>query len=187
NRIIHGKLTLQRVPVDLHACVRQALEVSRGDFEAKHLELNVALEAERHQVLGEAARLRQVFWNLLKNAAKFTPARGRVTVRSRNLTDGGEPWIAVEVVDSGIGIEPAALAKIFDPFEQGNPDLGRRYGGLGLGLTIARNLVETHGGQLRAASAGPGQGATFTAELPALSHPDAPGELAPTPGAESQR
>jgi two-component system CheB/CheR fusion protein len=183
NRIVHGKLTLQCVPVDLHACVRQALEVSEGDFRAKNLELNVALQAELHQVLGETARLQQVFWNLLKNAAKFTPAGGRVTVRSYNLTGGDEPKIALEVADTGIGMEPAMLAKIFEPFEQGSPDLARRYGGLGLGLTIARNLVDAHGGQLRAASAGQGRGATFTVELPAWVQPNAPGEPPPEPGA----
>ncbi|MBV9489367.1 MAG: PAS domain-containing protein [Verrucomicrobia bacterium] len=168
NRIVHGKLQLRRVPLDVHACVRQAVEISQEDFNAKRLQLALRLEAMPHQVWADGGRLRQAFWNLLKNAAKFTPEGGQVTVRSRNLTEAGEPRIAVEITDNGIGIEPEALAKIFDPFEQGSPDLGRRYGGLGLGLAIARSLVEAHGGRLWATSAGPGQGASFTVEVPAL-------------------
>jgi signal transduction histidine kinase len=128
--------------------------------------------------------LRQAFWNLLKNAAKFTPAGGRVMVRSRTRTEGGEARIALEVADSGIGIAPEALAKIFDPFEQGGPDLGRRYGGLGLGLAIARSLIAAHGGRLWAASTGPGHGAIFTAELPAWEPPESGGEPVPEPGTE---
>lgn len=98
---------------------------------------------------------------------------------------GDQRKVVLEIADNGIGIEPAALARIFDPFNQGNPDLARRYGGLGLRLTIARSLVDAHGGQLNAASAGPGQGATFTVELPAWPDSDAPGEPAPDPGAAS--
>jgi signal transduction histidine kinase len=108
--------------------------------------------------------LRQVFWNLLQNAAKFTPEGGAVTVRTRDLEAGG---VAVEVADSGSGIGPGLLPKIFDAFEQGGstPLLAR--GGLGLGLAISQAIVAAHGGRLLAASAGEGRGATFTVELPA--------------------
>jgi len=107
--------------------------------------------------------LQQVFWNLLKNAAKFTPAGGRVTIRSHNPAPDR---IAIEIADNGIGIEPESLTKIFDPFEQGGAAVARRYGGLGLGLAISHAIVQAHGGTLTATSAGRGQGAVFTVELP---------------------
>jgi signal transduction histidine kinase len=125
----------------------------------------MALSAAHSQVWGDPARLQQVFWNLLKNAAKFTPRGGKVAVRSGNLTEAGEPKIALEVADSGIGIKPGALAMIFDPFEQGSLDSARHYGGLGLGLAICHAIVTAHGGRLTVASAGPDRGATFTVEL----------------------
>ncbi len=165
SRIVHGKLELSREPLDLHACVRDALEVCHADFTAKSLRLDVALTAGDPTVEGDRSRLQQVFWNLLKNAAKFTPSGGSVTVRSRNPEPGR---ITVEVADDGIGIEPAALPKIFDPFEQGGAQVVRRYGGLGLGLAISHAVVDTHGGQLAASSAGPGRGATFTVSLATL-------------------
>jgi two-component system, chemotaxis family, CheB/CheR fusion protein len=163
NRIVHGKLESKALPVDLHACIRLALDVCARDLREKNLKLTVSLEAVLHHVLGDATRLQQVFCNLLQNAAKFTPNEGTVTVRSWNTESGG---VTVRLSDTGIGIEPEALEKIFDPFEQGSPDLARRYGGLGLGLAISRSLVLAHGGRLTAASPGPGQGATFTVELP---------------------
>ena len=134
------------------------------DFKAKNLRLSVSLEAQRYIVLGDAMRLEQVFSNLLQNAEKFTHNEGAITVHSQ---DQGGSRIAVEISDTGIGIKPEALETIFEPFEQGSPDLARRYGGLGLGLAIARSLVEAHGGRLTATSAGPGHGATFTVEVPA--------------------
>jgi signal transduction histidine kinase len=166
SRIVHGKLALKRAWVDVHDCVRQALEVSRPDFTVKALQLSVTLGAAPSQVWGDGARLRQVFWNLFKNAAKFTPRGGQVAVRSGNLmTEAGEPKIVLEVADSGIGIEPGALAKIFAPFDQGGAGVARRYGGLGLGLAICQAIVAAHRGRLTAVSAGPGRGAAFTVEL----------------------
>jgi signal transduction histidine kinase len=164
NRIVHGKLECKVLPMDLHACLRQALDISATDFNQKELNVTISLEAARHHVLGDATRLQQVFCNLLQNAAKFTPNGGVVTVRSRDSEEG----IVVELSDNGIGIAPEAFEKIFSPFEQGNPDLARRYGGLGLGLAIARSLVLAHGGRLTAASSGLNQGSTFTVELPHL-------------------
>jgi signal transduction histidine kinase len=125
---------------------------------------------------GEEARLQQVFWNLLQNAATFTPPGGAVTVRSREREGGG---VVVEVADTGAGIAPGLLAKLFDPFEQGGAEVGRRHGGLGLGLAICQGIVQAHGGRIWVDSAGPGQGATFTVELPAW-----PPEPAPRPEAE---
>jgi signal transduction histidine kinase len=138
------------------------------------------LEATNPTVSGEEARLQQVFWNLLQNAAKFTPEGGAVTVRSRDRDGGG---VIVEVSDTGVGIAPGLVAKLFDPFEQGGAEVGRRHGGLGLGLAICQGIVQAHGGRIWATSAGPGQGATFTVELPAASQLDAP---VPEPGAERQ-
>jgi two-component system CheB/CheR fusion protein len=164
SRIVHGKLEFGHLPVNLHACVRRVLEASETDLKVKNLRLNISLEATRDLVSGNAMRLEQVFTNLVQNAAKFTPA-GTVTVRSRDL---GGSCITVEIADTGIGIKPEALETIFEPFEQGSPDLARRYGGLGLGLAISRSIIEAHGGRLTATSEGLGHGATFTVELPAV-------------------
>jgi two-component system CheB/CheR fusion protein len=127
----------------------------------RHQSLSIDLEAVRHQVDGDAARLRQVFTNLLKNAAKFTPEGGHIAVRSWN--HGGR--VIVEVADDGMGIEPAALSRIFERFEQA--DGSTAAGGLGLGLAICRGMIELHGGKISAHSAGLGHGARFLVELPA--------------------
>ncbi|MGE5611372.1 MAG: ATP-binding protein, partial [Bacillota bacterium] len=120
-------------------------------------------------------RLQQVFWNLLNNATKFTPTGGRITLRTRNAIladdskpDGSCPTLIVEVCDSGIGIESDCLPRLFQAFEQGERSITRRFGGLGLGLTISKALIDAQGGQLTAASAGPNQGATFTIQLPTV-------------------
>ncbi len=161
SRIVHDKLELSLGPVDLHGCIRQALEVCQADFTTKEIKLTVALKARRHRVQGDASRLQQVFWNLFKNAAKFTPGGGSIAVRSRQA-DGK---IVVEVADNGVGIEADTLPKIFDPFEQGGPERARRDGGLGLGLAISHAIVLAHDGQLTAESPGRDQGATFRVQL----------------------
>ncbi len=114
--------------------------------------------------------MQQVFWNLLKNAAKFTPAGGKITVRSSNA----KKEIVVEVTDTGLGIQADALSKIFDAFEQGEPDRARVYGGLGLGLAISHAIVAAHGGQLSAASPGRQQGATFRMRLSTMAKDTTP-------------
>ena len=161
-RISRGKLEVIREPMDLHAAIRHAVEVTQTDLATKRQLLTVSLDAERPTLHGDATRLQQVFWNLLKNASKFTPEGGAVHVLSRN-----EPGrIVVEVRDTGAGFEPTGDERIFQPFEQGSLEITRQYGGLGLGLAIAKAAVEAHEGVLRAASAGVDQGATFTVELP---------------------
>src|SRR5206468_10580358 len=117
-----------------------------------------------------------VFWNVLKNAVKFTPQGGQIEVSTRNEDDGGHVQILVR--DSGLGISKEALARLFRPFEQGSDEIVKRYGGLGLGLTIARSLLIAHGGEISAQSDGLGRGATFILTLPCIA--DRP-EAAPVP------
>ncbi len=169
-RIGRGKLEIMRERVDAHQAVRRAVEVTDSDVQAKQLRLTLSLEAERHQLIGDFTRLQQVIWNLLKNAAKFTPTGGEVRVHSRNEGDN----IVITVADTGIGIEPAALTKIFETFTQGGSEITRNYGGLGLGLAIAKAVVEAHNGSVRVESAGPGKGATVTIELPLQPQEDQP-------------
>lgn len=163
-RIAHNKIDLLREPVDAHEMVRRAVEIcAPPDLESKKQRLTVALDAPRHQVVGDAARLQQVFWNLLKNASKFTPTGGEIRVVSSNHPAGR---LIIEVSDNGLGIAPEALPKIFDAFVQADEKITREFGGLGLGLALSKATVDAHGGVLRAASAGRGQGATLSVELP---------------------
>ncbi len=179
-KIDRGKLSLDREVADAHALVAQALDICRADVLAGDLRLELDLAASEHFADADPARLQQIAWNLIKNAIKFTPPGGRITIRTRNVQAGddgdgdgvpGRPRWALEVSDSGIGIEPDALPRIFVPMEQGDPRITRRFGGLGLGLAISRSLAEAHGGTLRAASEGRGLGATFTLELPTVPRP----------------
>lgn len=160
-RINRNRMELVIEPMDLHLAVRRALEVCTADLEAKKHHLSLDLAAGNSRVEGDPARLQQVFWNLIKNAVKFTPEGGRISLRSSN-----EPGrIFVEISDSGIGISAEALPKIFDPFEQGDRNFARQFGGLGLGLAISKATVEAHKGVLRVSSGGNDRGATFIVEL----------------------
>jgi two-component system, chemotaxis family, CheB/CheR fusion protein len=160
-RISRGKLELVLERVDVHEAVRRAVEVTRTEIEAKSQALQLELEAAEHQVLGDGRRLQQVFWNLLKNASKFTPEQGTIRVVSRN--ERGR--ISVEVHDTGVGFDPSEGDRIFAAFEQANDSVSREFGGLGLGLAIVKATVEAHGGTIRAHSAGKARGATFCLEL----------------------
>jgi len=161
-RIAKGKIELDRTPLDVHELLTSVLQSSRSDFFTRGVHVTTALVAEEHWADGDGARLQQVFLNLLRNAAKFTPSGGRVTLRSSNPQPGR---LRVAVTDTGRGIRPELLPRIFDAFDQGDVTAARRAGGLGLGLAIARNLVELHGGTLAAASEGEGRGASFTVEI----------------------
>ncbi|HSI12846.1 MAG TPA: PAS domain S-box protein [Chthoniobacter sp.] len=163
-RITSSKFEIIREDVDVHEAVRQAVEVSEGDLHGKEMQLTVALEATRHHLMGDFARIQQAFWNLLKNSAKFTPKGGQIRVHSWN--EGEDLFVAV--TDTGIGIPEDALSKIFDAFTQASPEIPRKFGGLGLGLAIAKAAIDAHGGHIQVASAGPGAGATFTIRLPIL-------------------
>ncbi|HEX9671637.1 MAG TPA: ATP-binding protein, partial [Thermoanaerobaculia bacterium] len=168
-RIERGKLDLRREVTDVLPLLAHAVEATRTpEIEAYGLRLVSELAADDHRVWADGPRLSQVFWNLIKNALKFTPAGGTIRVRSSNEGEPGAPerWLVVEVADTGIGIEPEVLPRIFDAFEQGQRKITRQFGGLGLGLAISRRIVELHGGSLAAASEGKGKGATFTVRLP---------------------
>ncbi len=160
-RITRGKLQLNLRNADAHELLRHAMEIVRSDITARDITLHAAFEATHGSVVVDPARLQQVFWNVLRNAAKFTPPGGSISVRTFNSTPAN---FDVEVSDTGIGIEPQHLEKIFDAFEQ----VASRGEGLGLGLAISKAVVEMHGGSIRASSPGPGKGATFSIALPLM-------------------
>jgi two-component system CheB/CheR fusion protein len=161
-RIVRGKVEIERAPLDLHTVLATVSQNARSEFYARGVRLQPELGAKEHFCQGDGARLQQVFWNLLKNSAKFTPSGGTVALRSENPEPGR---IRVEISDTGQGIRADLLPKIFEAFEQGDVTAVRRAGGLGLGLAIARSLVQLHGGVITAASEGEGRGATFAVEL----------------------
>jgi signal transduction histidine kinase len=162
-RIAHGKLQLVKSElVDVHSLLLHTEQIVGSEAPQKSIHLQFDLIASEHHVGGDAARLHQVFWNLIKNAIKFTPAGGRVTVRTANPAPG---QIAITVDDTGIGIDAPTLPIIFRAFEQGEARERQPLGGLGLGLSISKAIVELHGGTINAESAGLGFGATFTIEL----------------------
>jgi PAS domain S-box-containing protein len=158
-RITRGKLTLETKLVDIHSALHDAVGTVHADIEHKQIELALNFNAERATVRGDSVRLRQIFWNLLKNSVKFTPNGGKISVDTRSSDNGR---IIVAVTDTGIGMSMDEIKRIFGAFAQG----AHQFGGLGLGLAISRALVELHSGSIRAESTGKGRGATFTIELP---------------------
>jgi signal transduction histidine kinase/CheY-like chemotaxis protein len=169
-RVNRGKVELRNEMIDAHDAVRSALQTCGNEAEAKQLNVSLHFEADPHHVFADAARLQQVFWNLLKNAIKFTPPGGSIDVRTGNTSDK-KNLIEVEVTDTGIGIDSEVLPRLFDEFEQGERTITQRYGGLGLGLAISKALVQMQGGTLTASSAGRDRGAVFKVTLPALATP----------------
>jgi signal transduction histidine kinase len=161
-RVTRGKLRLNRQPTDAHTVLRHALEVCAAEITSKQQIVHLSLDAPQATILADAGRLQQVFWNLLENAVKFTPAGGTITCRSSIANDR----LKIEILDTGIGIDSELLPKIFDAFEQGGDPQPRPLGGLGLGLAIVRGLVEAHGGTVSAESEGKDLGSTFSVELP---------------------
>lgn len=182
-RIARGKLVLQKEPCDIHALMRFVVEMVCEQAREKRIEITLNLGATRAVVMGDPTRIQQVFWNLLINAVNFTPRGGRIEVCSRNVEpEGGNasgPRLRIEFRDNGSGLEAEALERIFDPFEQMSERPEHRAGGLGLGLAIARAVVQLHNGTIRAQSAGAGLGSTFIVELPGAFGLPA-GEVAPT-------
>jgi two-component system CheB/CheR fusion protein len=176
-RISRGTVELYKQRVDLGMVIDYAVEVCRPDIEARKLKFGVEMGPDApYWVEADITRLQQVFWNLLKNAIKFTPREGCVGVRCRL---DGQGRVAVEVSDSGIGIDPQALPRLFNAFEQAERSIIRQFGGLGLGLAISKAMVQMHGGSIEASSEGRGKGATFRVLLPLAAAPGQAETLAP--------
>jgi PAS domain S-box-containing protein len=177
-RLTHGKIDLQFDRVDAHAIAREALAIARNDAEQKQLNITVALDAKEHQIWADPIRVQQVFWNVINNAVKFTPANGSIHISSRN--DGADHFM-LAVKDTGIGIEPGRRDILFKPFEQGDRSVTRQFGGLGLGLAISRHLIDLHGGLIEVESRGRSHGATFHMTLNLASNRSASAEAADIP------
>lgn len=159
-----GKLTLRMQPVDLHRLIGTVIEMIEGEIQAKKLEVRLQFDAVPCWVDGDEARLQQVVWNIVRNAVKFTPEGGSI----RLSTEQQDGEVRFRCTDTGFGIHPEALPRLFTAFEQADAEVSQRFGGLGLGLAIANGLVREHRGSITVASAGRGQGATFEVRLPLL-------------------
>jgi len=163
SRIAQGKLSIDKQIVDLHGLAHSVVDMCRRDFNIKRIRLDLELEATEPHVEGDAARLQQIMWNLLKNAAKFTPASGHIVLRTR---DAGEDALSLEVEDNGAGIEATHLPHVFEAFNQAGRADASQVGGLGLGLSITKALVEMHGGAIEVHSDGRDRGTNFRVTLP---------------------
>jgi PAS domain S-box-containing protein len=161
SRILRGKLNLNKHPIRLESVIELAIDSLQPLAEEKSIVLELTCSANVGQVIGDSDRLQQIVWNLLSNAIKFTPEEGKVEVRLESVGDEAQ----IQIIDSGIGIEPDFLPYVFDRFRQADSSTTRSYGGLGLGLAIVRHLVEQHGGKVYAEN-NPGEGAKFTLTLP---------------------
>ena len=175
-RITRGKIELHLENIDAHACLEKALEIVRGDIRQQQLDVVTELTAREHRVRADPVRMQQVFWNLINNAVKFTGRGGRITIRSWNQNDR----VALEVADTGVGIDPDQQERIFRAFEQGEGTISRQFGGLGLGLTISKKLLDLHDGTIGVRSEGRQRGSTFTITLPVAMHTDAAASSAAT-------
>jgi PAS domain S-box-containing protein len=162
NRVTSGKMHLQMRPTHVHAALAQAAQTCADEAAAKRHDVQIDLQANNDLVNADPARLQQTFWNLLRNAIKFTPEGGSIVIRTENRAG----MACLQVRDNGLGIEPELLPKVFDAFEQGDEKITRQFGGLGLGLAICKAIIDMHGGLIRAQSEGAGLGAAFTVELP---------------------
>jgi CheY-like chemotaxis protein len=164
-RITHGKLALNQSELDVHEILNDSISMVFNEIEKKQILLKLELPTGSHKIFGDGVRLQQVFWNVLKNAVKFTGESGQIIVDSQTLP--GDK-ILINITDTGIGMSPDEIGRIFGAFSQGS----HRLGGLGLGLAISRVLVELHSGSIRASSPGKGKGATFSIELPLIQLPE---------------
>lgn len=178
-----GKVSLKPEPVDMHQVIGRVVDMLREQLQESRLTLTQELHASNAMVSADVARMQQVVWNVLRNAIKFTPAAGTVTLR----TTSASGTFTLECIDTGVGIDADALARIFSPFEQADEEVSRRLGGLGLGLAIARGLVAEHKGELTVASAGRDRGATFTLSLRNLAEPGVAPESAFLPATAAAR
>ena len=182
-RITRGKIELHREPVDAHRLLRSAVGIAHKDMLQKKIELALELHASSSFIWADPVRIQQVFWNILNNAVKFSNREGRVTIQSSN--EG--PKFVLEITDTGIGIEREKQERIFQAFEQAELSITRLFGGLGLGLTISKKLLELHSGAIEVRSAGKNLGATFRVALDSIA---APANVDPTKsndGVESEK
>jgi len=166
-RITRGKIEIHHEAVDVHRLLHTAVQIARNDILEKQIELAVDLRATNHHIWADPVRIQQVFWNLLNNAVKFTPKGGRITIRSSN--EGGR--FVFEISDTGIGIKAERQRRIFEAFDQGELSITRQFGGLGLGLTISKTLLDLHGGSITVQSEGKNRGTTFLVFLDLLREP----------------
>jgi signal transduction histidine kinase/CheY-like chemotaxis protein len=164
-RVANSKLVLDLRPHRAHELLRHVCQICKGDADAGGIELNCRLDAELDMVHADAARLQQVFWNLIKNAIKFTPRGGHVTITTENGS-ADDRELRMSVNDTGTGISPDVLPRIFKAFEQGEQTVTRAYGGLGLGLAISKAIVDLHHGRIWAHSDGADRGSTFHVAMP---------------------
>jgi signal transduction histidine kinase len=166
-RIARGKLELQPATVDIRPIIEHAIKTCCAHEAAeKMIVCHEQIAPGEHVARVDAARLTQVFWNLLKNAIKFTPVGGQTFVRSRIEVEPAPGWLVIEIEDTGIGIAPHTLPTLFGAFQQGGRAITKQFGGLGLGLAISKAIIDAHGGTITASSPGPDQGSTFTVRLP---------------------
>lgn len=178
-RISKGKLQLSLETASVHEILQRSYEICREEIAAKDLKIEFRLRAEQAYVEGDPARLQQVFWNLIKNSVKFTPAKGRIVIETLNPTPG---TVEIRTRDTGIGIEAEQMDRIFNAFEQGQSSITRRFGGLGLGLAISKAMVNAHGGTIKAESGGKNRGATFIVTLATVTAPALALDIPPTSG-----
>ncbi|MBW4418371.1 MAG: PAS domain S-box protein [Myxacorys californica WJT36-NPBG1] len=173
SRIVQGKLALNLEPVSLIKPIANALDTVRFAADAKSIRIKTKLDSNVGQIMGDAGRLQQVIWNLLTNAIKFTPSQGSIAVnleRSLSEPSRANSMAQITVSDTGQGINLDFLPFVFDRFRQEDSSITRQFGGLGLGLSLSRQLIEAHGGTIAATSAGAGQGTTITIQLPLSAH-----------------
>jgi signal transduction histidine kinase/CheY-like chemotaxis protein len=178
-RISKGKLQLTLETASVHEILQRSYEICREEIAAKDLKIEFRLRAEHAYVEGDPARLQQVFWNLIKNSVKFTPAKGRIVIETLNPTP---EEVEIRTTDTGIGIESDQMERIFNAFEQGQSSITRRFGGLGLGLAISKAMVNAHGGTIKAESSGKNRGATFIVTLATVATPAAVTTIPETKG-----
>jgi PAS domain S-box-containing protein len=180
--ISRGKLQLRAQACDAHSLIGMAIEIVRTDAGAKQVSILRDFNARHSGLNADPARFQQVIWNLLRNSVKFTEAGGTISIRTTNdLRTDGTRWLRIEVTDTGIGFGAAFIDQIFQPFDQGEHTGTHRFGGVGLGLAIARAIVDMHGGRISAKSEGANKGSTFVVELPgAVMAENGMGESAPT-------
>ena len=195
SRIARGQMVLDLKTVDVHKAIRDCVEICRDETSVARLDVVVDLAARHHHVEGDCARLMQVVWNLVRNAARFTAEGGTLSIRTSNVPGEGDEQqlgpdglgptqgLIVEFTDTGVGIDPAIRDRIFEPFYQGDADVRRRPNGLGLGLAISRSIAEAHGGRLSLQNPAPRQGSTFRLELRTVpaDATDSPERITPPP------